>query len=259
LNLIDIRRPIRINGFRFCVFAASIAYLELRQLRLGQSLSVLIGDVLFFLNLLLIFQILGIASLVTVVVLVYEVSETAAWLYTNSGITFRFLEAFNLEYGFQQTPNFCIGGLAGVILVTAVSYLPLGMKYVMVVSTPLFPLLFLSQAILSFMFVQDKLDTLYPFRRATRNPTSSTSRILNAFRMNMTVHARSSELRNLILFESESLELSWIGRFNSRYPKSMPWLSRLTQNYSYITNDKSQPSTTWSAAGMFVTQCGFPL
>jgi hypothetical protein len=130
----------------------------------------------------------------------------------------------------------------GFILVTTVSYLPLGMKYVMFVGTPLFPLRFLSQAILGFMFIQDKLDTLYPFRRATRNPTSSTSWILNAFRMNMTVRARSSELRNLSLFESESLELSWIGRFNSRYPKSMLWLSGLTQNY---TPKSLRTSYTW--------------
>jgi hypothetical protein len=61
------------------------------------------------------------------------------------------------------------------------------------------------------------------------------------------------------MFEAESLEMSFVGRFNPEFPKSMPYLSERTYNYSFFTNVKSQPYTTWSAAGMFVTQCGFPL
>jgi hypothetical protein len=39
----------------------------------------------------------------------------------------------------------------------------------------------------------------------------------------------------------------------------MLWLSNRNSTYFYFTPVVSQPYTTWSAAGMFVTQCGFPL
>jgi phosphoglycerol transferase MdoB-like AlkP superfamily enzyme len=61
------------------------------------------------------------------------------------------------------------------------------------------------------------------------------------------------------MFEAESMELSFLGRFNPEFPLSMPWLSKRSYNYTFFKNIKSQPYTTWSAAGMFVTQCGFPL
>jgi hypothetical protein len=72
----------------------------------------------------------------------------------------------------------------------------------------------------------------------------------------MTPHTK---LKNLILFEAESLELGYIGLCNPRYPRSMPWLTSLARNYTYFTSFKSQPYTTWSAAGLFVTECGLPL
>jgi hypothetical protein len=39
----------------------------------------------------------------------------------------------------------------------------------------------------------------------------------------------------------------------------MPYLSSTTANNTYFTQFVTQPYTTWSEAGMFVTLCGVPL
>jgi phosphoglycerol transferase MdoB-like AlkP superfamily enzyme len=55
------------------------------------------------------------------------------------------------------------------------------------------------------------------------------------------------------------MDTGFFGRESQRWPKSMPWLSSISDNISYFTNIPSQPYTTWSAAGLFVTQCALPL
>jgi phosphoglycerol transferase MdoB-like AlkP superfamily enzyme len=74
----------------------------------------------------------------------------------------------------------------------------------------------------------------------------------------MTARARNATLRNLILIQIESFELPFIGHFNPRYPKSMPYLSEIARNRAVFSGLVSQPYTGWTAAGLFVTQCGFP-
>jgi hypothetical protein len=61
------------------------------------------------------------------------------------------------------------------------------------------------------------------------------------------------------MIEAESLESAYIGAVNKRFPKAMPWLTSIHPNCSFFTNIRSQPYTTWSAAGLFVTECGLPL
>jgi hypothetical protein len=252
-------RFVRVNVLRYSLTSFLFFLLELTQCSNGQSFRVFLIDLLFLLNLAFLAQVLATPALPAVLCVAYEVAETISWFYTQTGITFRLLAAIDLRYSFQEMQFYALTVAILVFLTAAFSYFPLGPRYAFLIHSSVIPLLFLCQAILSLMFLQDKLDILYPFRRATKTRTSSTARILNSFNHKMAVTARTGRLRNLILFEVESLELAYIGKFNRYFPQSMPYLSATTENSTYFTRIASQPYTTWSAAGLFATQCGFPL
>jgi hypothetical protein len=116
--------------------------------------------------------------------------------------------------------------------------------------------------IVALKFVADKLGTLLPFIKQVRMPDKGRqAAITTSFRGEFSAHRKNSSgtLRNLILLDSESFEAGFIGRLNRDWPKSMPHMSNLLENCTWFAQLKSQPYTTWSAAGAFVHQCGFPL
>jgi phosphoglycerol transferase len=151
-----------------------------------------------------------------------------------------------------------IVALAVLVIMGCVS-IPFEPRHSVSIPTCFLPLLLASELIIGFTFIQDKVNVLYPFHHRAISGSSATDRIRNTFHHGLIVRPPKTKLKNLVFLEIESMELAYIGRFNRNYPLSMPWLSEITQNYTYFTNFVSQPYTTWSAAGMVVTQCGLPL
>jgi phosphoglycerol transferase MdoB-like AlkP superfamily enzyme len=114
-------------------------------------------------------------------------------------------------------------------------------------------------AVSAFAFTQNKLFVFFPFMWSSRmhNPHVGEA-VKMSFHQNASARARVCPPRNVILIQVESMELSYIGKYNKRYPKSMPFLSSIADSQAHFTGFASQPYTAWTAAGLLVTQCGFP-
>lgn len=246
---------------RYLVFVTVFAVMEYLQFMAGQPLEALAVDISFFIICLFVLHILEIESLPTVFLIVYELTETISWMYTENGITFRILGAIDLNYAVQIAPQAVVSCVVLFIVVVGSSYLRYGRKTVVVKRRIAFITGLLS-FVLFFSFANNKYDVLFPFRGGgptTAEMQSSFHRIRSYFGGNATVSQSPEKRRNLIMLEVESLEARAIGKFNPRYPLSTPWLSNLTREYSYFSHVKSQPYTTWSAASLFLTQCGLPM
>jgi phosphoglycerol transferase MdoB-like AlkP superfamily enzyme len=232
--------------------------MECYQSILGEPLRTLIIDSYFFALFVFLFNVFNIPPALAAVALLYQSAETISWYYTRTGITFRSMRSIDLPYSFQEMkPYVFVGSLTGMVIF-ACTHIPLKPPYSKQIPSSLVPLLLASEVLIGFIFIQDKINVLYPFRHRASSDIKMITRILNTFHERPTVHARKANLRNLVLFQIESLELAYIGKFNPDFPLSMPWLSETTERYTYFTNFVSQPYTTWTAAGMFATQCGVP-
>lgn len=245
---------------RYLVYVALIFIIQYVQIRRGKAIqSAVIPETTLFSSILFIFHAYDAYSVVTFFVFVYLGLETAAWFYVDSGITFRFLAALEPSFALWMAPVQFSALLLGIVSLTAIVVFPflgssvtIRRRYIIGAGIA---------AIISLPFVvEDEMNTLYPFRYVDGKPTPAYHRINNAFNGPWNATLRPGyKKKNLILVEIESFESKVVGKFNSRYPKSMPYLSSLTDHAVYFTNMKQQPYNTWSAAGMFVVQCGFPL
>ena len=183
-----------------------------------------------------------------------------SWIFTEAGITPRFLSAMDYGYALEATPDSIILISLALIMLLSYSVFPFRGAGVHI------PREFAGASgivafITMFFVVQNKLDVMFPFRNLDAKATNSSRRIRRSFSTPWESHLidPTKPKKNLILIEVESLESKAIGKFNSWFPKSMPYLSSLTETSMYFTNIRMQPYTTWSAAGMFVVQCGLPL
>jgi phosphoglycerol transferase MdoB-like AlkP superfamily enzyme len=165
----------------------------------------------------------------------------------------------DLLYSFQEMKQYVLLAVLAFLAVLGCTHVSFRPQCAVNIPISLFPLLLASELLIGFTFIQDKVDVLYPFRHRPIDGPSVADRILDTFQRELTVKARNAKLKNLVLFEVESMDLAYIGKFNREYPLSMPWLTEVTERYTYFTNFVSQPYTTWSAAGMAVTQRSLPL
>ena len=245
---------------RYGVYALVLIPLECLQGHRGKVISTaVIPDLVFFCAVLFIFHAHSVHCVATLLILLYECLETFAWFYVDSGITFRFLSALDLSFSLWTSPIAVAGLCIGLLLLTGFVFCPLFGPIVKVNRGHIIGACLVAIITVPFV-VEEKVDTLYPFRYVDGKPTAAYNRINTAFNVSWNATLRPGyKKKNLILLEIESLETGAIGKFNRRYPKSMPYLSSLTEHAMYFTNMKQQPYTTWSAAGMFVVQCGFPL
>jgi phosphoglycerol transferase MdoB-like AlkP superfamily enzyme len=83
-------------------------------------------------------------------------------------------------------------------------------------------------------------------------------RITRSFTDTPRILSMPSLKKNLIVIQVESFERSPIGYYNSRFPENMPFMSGLAANHTVADNIDSQPYTTWTASGVFLTHCGYP-
>jgi hypothetical protein len=235
-------------------FAVVLIVIECAQVFLGESLySFAIDSIFCSLFMVLIDN----HSFVAVLMLTYAVLDAVSWATIGTAMTFRFLQAVqDIAYGLRDTPKYFTGGALAVFGLFAFAHFPVG--NVRRVRGWVARLLLPFCGIFGFLFLQERLNSLYPFRHSSQRG-SLQGVIRNAFGASLSARARRQPLRNLILIQAESFELSYLGQFNPKWPLTMPWLSRQTHNCSYFTHVQSQPYTTWSSAGLFVTQCGFPL
>ena len=242
---------------RFVLYILVLFFIEFLQLLREQPFTTFLTDFIFFSSLLFVLHVLNWYSLVTLAIYVYEIMETASWMYTGNGITFRFIHAMDLAYALQTVPGTVMALFLLFLLAMAFCFFPFAGKSV---SIPPIVLGIVAAIALvsSYFFTSNKLDILYPFRRVENIKAPAFERIRNSFSQQWST-SMTGKKKNLIMIEVESLEMKAIGKFNRKYPKSMPYLSSLTDSAMYFTNIKSQPYTTWSAAGMFVAQCGLPL
>ena len=242
---------------RFLLYILVLFFIEFLQLLREQPFTTFLTDLIFFSSLLFVLHVMNWYSLVTLAVYVYEIMETASWMYTGNGITFRFIHAMDLAYALQSVPGTVMALFLLFLFAMAFCFFPFAGKSVRIPHTVL-AIVAAIALVSSYFFVSNKLDILYPFRRIENIRAPASERIENSFSQRWRA-SMTGKKKNLIMIEIESLEANAIGKFNKRYPKSMPYLSSLTDSAMYFTNIKSQPYTTWSAAGMFVAQCGLPL
>lgn len=76
----------------------------------------------------------------------------------------------------------------------------------------------------------------------------------------MTVKPRKEgRLKNLLIFELESMENQILGRYNKWNPDSMPFVTKMTRNSTFFSMIVPQEYTTWSVASTFAVHCGMPM
>lgn len=126
-------------------------------------------------------------------------------------------------------------------------------------STNLYNLLIIVLAVSFYPFIFDKYSNLFPFRQSVVMDSITSKIILRSFTQRPNAILSTKKPKNLILIEVESFETQDLGKFNTEFPKSMPFLSSLSNRTLHFSEIESQPYTTWSAAGMLAAQCGFPL
>ncbi|OHT00667.1 hypothetical protein TRFO_32576 [Tritrichomonas foetus] len=237
---------------------AFLIFLEYFQMIYGQSFMMMLIDTLFFICVFALVYHLPIYSIVVFACLAYELVESISWLYTNAGITFRIMAAVDFTYALNAMPENIMRCFYWFILIFGFSsskfvifkYKVAVYEYLMIMTV-----LFIS----FFPFYSDKYNTLFPFRIRGLISADNTEKIIKSFNTAHNVTLKPRLRKNLIMFEVESFETKDIGRFNEQYPLSMPYLSNLSKSILHYHKIPSQPYTTWSAAGMFVAQCGFPL
>jgi hypothetical protein len=251
----------RCHVLGYASVAICVLVFEEVQRRLGQTMWTTIRDVEVLLFALFIADLFGFRSLCFAVIAVFEVFETGCWVSAGSGITASAVKAMKYDWILFATPELEIWQLLLVLAFGGLAYYPLGIHSISV-TTYFVPLAALWTAVGVMQFATDKYVTLFPFWDSIRMPEQrSDRRVARSFEGNFSCGWRnaSAPRRNLIMIEAESLETGFIGRFNPKFPKSMPWISRLAEDHAVFPNVESQPYTTWSAAGMFVTECSFPL
>lgn len=114
---------------------------------------------------------------------------------------------------------------------------------------------------LSYKFTKVLYNSLYPFNSDVLVSLSNLGSDLEPIAKFLTSPAHktsSNKTRNLILFTVESLEYQSLGINNKHFPRMMPYLSNLSQQGYMVPDVQSQPYTTWTAASVFLQNCGFP-
>ena len=245
---------------QYVLYISVLVVLECLQVGRGKLiLTEALPSLILFCGTLFICHVYEAYAFVTFIILLYEGLETASWYSVDSGISFRFLSALDLSYALWMVPLWVSLLCVGLILLIGFTFFPFMGFTINVSRWCAVGVLLLAMISIPFV-VEEKLDTLYPFRDSSTIMTPSYERVNTSFHGPWDAKLKpGAHKKNLILLEIESLESKAIGKFNSLYPKSMPYLSSLTNNTMYFTNIKQQPYNSWSAAGMFVVQCGFPL
>lgn len=237
---------------------AFISILEHIQNYSGQKYLISLVDISFFTVLLTIFHNFSFYPIVSFSAFVYEIIETLSWLYISSGINFQVLSALEFIYALNAMPENVMRIFFWSIVIfgfTNVDIFRLNFRF----TSYEFYLFVMLLMILFFPFSFNKYTNLYPFRINGLMSKKVFDKIIISFTSKKQTNFESSVHKNLIMIEIESFETKCLGRFNKNYPKSMPFLSNLSDNILHFSKIQSQPYTTWSAAGMFVVHCGFPL
>ncbi|KAK8866654.1 hypothetical protein M9Y10_009620 [Tritrichomonas musculus] len=235
-----------------------IVILEHVQNSFGQKFNKSLIDIAFFTVLLTIFHNFSFYPIFSFFTFVYEVIETLSWSIINSGITFQVLSALEFIYALNAMPDNVMRIFYWSILLFGfcnIQFVRINFRYTHY-EFYIFVMLLL---VLFYPFAVDKYSNLYPFRINGLMSKKVFDKIVLSFTSKKQSNFESTNHKNLIMIEIESFETKCMGRFNKLYPKSMPFLSNLSDSILHFSKIPSQPYTTWSAAGMFVVHCGFPL
>ena len=235
-----------------------IIFIEVCQINFNQTSGSAIIDSLFLISLLIILQVFPFYPLLAFMIFAYEIIETYSWIYTGKGISFQTLAALDFTYCLKTMPEIAMKCFLATVLIFGFS----SSQFIVLRLNNRTSLILLMSGVVSaafLSFVSEKYDFLFPFRIKGLFSATNAGKILASFNTKYTATLEANKKKNLIMLEIESFETKLLGRFNPNYKDSMPFLSNLTKyvlHYPYI---KSQPYTTWSAAGMFAVHCGFPL
>jgi hypothetical protein len=197
------------------------------------------------------------------VVLVIELTESVAWFFTHSGINIQAVQAVELNWVLSHHPSLAVIFLALVAQVCFFAFFPFFSVSFVHLDDHYFAFFPFCSSVLFFVFVQQMRQRFDPFQQPVAMAAPMQHLLfksLNAFFTdNMSVKVGHALKRNLIILEIESLENQVIGAFNSYFPRTMPYLSNLSQKTTFFDHVRSSPYTTWSVASLFATQCNLPL
>lgn len=195
------------------------------------------------------------------ILLLFNIFETFCYHFTHSGINSQILMSMDFGYVWRNLRYLYILFPSIAILVFIVMRIPFYDS--MVVS---FKKIYLYILIISL--VAPLLSVSYHLKinymgaeKSMLNGQSTNSSIISFFAQEFVTAKRKNDrpLKNLIIFEIESMEIQSLGIYNPTIPKALPFISKLTKNSTFFSRMVPQIYTTWSVASTFAFHCGMPM
>ncbi|OHT10580.1 hypothetical protein TRFO_20076 [Tritrichomonas foetus] len=260
-KLNDTQRSIfQIPFYELLLYISLFLILEVVQIYYNQTFLLFLSHLILFSSVLIVSYSVGHPKITCFILILYECLETGSWVTVGTNITFQTITAIDLVYVYHSHPEFFLIALFVVILIFLFFHIPLPSQIINVTYSLNYILIIIIFSLL-YIFSLSVYHSLYPFNEmvfSLNNLSPSESRVARMISDLPKLIFSPKKPKNVILFQFESFERGPIGEYNSRYPESMPFLSNLARNTTIFDNLESQPYTTWTAAGSFVTQCSFP-
>lgn len=235
-----------------------IFILEILQIKNGESYHSAALNLLFYLISMAIFSTTRFYFIFIFCLFTYQIAETLSYLYTSSGLSFRIFAALNFFYALNAMPENVMRLFFWAVLIFGFSHQQL-LSFTFSASLNDYSLFLLIFSILLYPVFMDKYSNFYPFRVNDLLSKRAFTRVIHSFTDKKVANLETKYPKNVIFIQIESFETQTLGRFNRNFPQSMPFLSNVSRNSLHFSQIPSQPYTTWSAAGMLATHCGFPL
>ena len=202
--------------------------------------------------------------LATFMILLYQAFEVVSYYFCQKPTSLQVINSIDFKWAIHYHPSTFVLGFFVFIVFVIISYYRCGIprneemkNFSFVISKPIiFTML--------FVFMLNCIYGYYPLILNTNyfapDKEDFFSKIENFYEAEMHVSFKNPQKKkNLIIIEMESCEKDILGRFNTKFNKTMPFISSLTKNTTYVDFVGSSMYTEWSVAAMFASQCGFPL
>ncbi|OHT07484.1 hypothetical protein TRFO_24207 [Tritrichomonas foetus] len=197
-------------------------------------------------------------NFISYLIFLFEGFDCASWMVTHQSINFEFLSSINIQFILTTQPIYLMQIIAVAVIFTFFIVFPYKPITGKIDSTILY-LFSLIETTFGFLFIRMETFSLYPFLNTFVMPSQREAEILAGFLSPARVmNIKAPKKKNLIIFQAESIEKQSISKYNSYNKAFAPYLTYLSENSLFCSNVDSMPYTTWSAAGTFVTQCGYP-
>lgn len=189
--------------------------------------------------------------------IILDIAEAFSWYFMISAINYQAINAIDFDYIVNDHREFLFVIIFALVFVVIFNFLPF---YTVKVELPrIFDISKFFAHVLTFTFVLSIIHDFVGNRKVLKSSNNvkyisylkkSLSDKLNVFPQVLDYDEKS--LKNLILLQLESYPYEAVNKDVS------PYLYSLSQRYEYVAPIRSQPYTTWTTAGIAVTQCGIP-